>query len=122
MRLEREIKKKDFYFTRRVYTRKLIYNRWNQFNLINTERQIKIVYISWIIKLGDKELFGHPKIVPYPYEVIVMGNGSLSPTLLLSLIIAIVFFMIFSSIYVFLHIDLALFVVLYLNNQVYANW
>ena len=21
------------------------------------------------VKLGDKELFGHPKIVPYPYEV-----------------------------------------------------
>mgnify|MGYP006903826501 CR=1 FL=1 len=21
------------------------------------------------VELGDKELFGHPKIVPYPYEV-----------------------------------------------------
>ena len=34
------------------------------------------------VELGDKELFGHPKIVPYPYEVngkLVTGNGSLIP-------------------------------------------
>ena len=34
-----------------------------------------------IVELGDKELFGYPKIVPYPYEVdwqLVTGNGSLT--------------------------------------------
>ena len=34
------------------------------------------------VKLGDKELLGHPKIVPYLYEVnwqLVMENGSLTP-------------------------------------------
>ena len=39
------------------------------------------------VKLGDKELFGHPKIVPYRYEVnwqLVKGNGSLTPKCSLS--------------------------------------
>jgi hypothetical protein len=34
------------------------------------------------VELGDKELFGHTKIVPYPYEVnlqLVTGIGSLTP-------------------------------------------
>ena len=34
------------------------------------------------VELGNKELFGRPKIVPYPYEVngkLVTGNGSLIP-------------------------------------------
>ena len=34
------------------------------------------------VKLGDKELLGHPKIVPYLYESnwqLVMENGSLTP-------------------------------------------
>ena len=31
------------------------------------------------VELSDKELFGHPKIVPYPYEVkLVTRNGSLT--------------------------------------------
>ena len=39
------------------------------------------------VELGDKELFGHPKIVPYPYEVnwhLVTVNGSLTPICSLS--------------------------------------
>ena len=39
------------------------------------------------VKLGDKELLGHPKIVPYLYEVnwqLVMENGSLTPICSLS--------------------------------------
>ena len=45
------------------------------------------------VKRGDKELFGHPKTVPYspnvpyPYEVnwqLVPGNGSLTPICSLS--------------------------------------
>ena len=39
------------------------------------------------VELGDKELFCHPKIVPYPYEVnwqLVTGNGSLTPICSLS--------------------------------------
>ena len=39
------------------------------------------------LELGDKELFGHPKLVPYPYEVngkLVTGNGSLTPVCSLS--------------------------------------
>ena len=39
------------------------------------------------VELGDKELFGHPKIVPYRYEVnwqLVMGNSSLTPIYSLS--------------------------------------
>ena len=39
------------------------------------------------VELGNKELFGHPKIVPYPYEVngkLVTGNGSFIPICSLS--------------------------------------
>ena len=43
--------------------------------------------LIFLVELGDKELFGHPKIVPYPYEVngkLVTGNGSLTPICSLS--------------------------------------
>ncbi len=39
------------------------------------------------VKLGNEELFGLPKIVPYPYEVnwhLVTENGSLIPICSLS--------------------------------------
>ena len=29
----------------------------------------KVLDLCGTVELGDKELFGHPKIVPYPYEV-----------------------------------------------------
>ena len=44
--------------------------------------------VQWNLVITDKELFGHPKIVPlrknvpYQYEInchLVMGNGSLTP-------------------------------------------
>ena len=48
-------------------------------NLIQIHRRLT----NWsTVKLGDKELFGHPKIVPYPYEInwpLVTENGSLTP-------------------------------------------
>ena len=41
----------------------------------------------YTVKLGDKELFGHTKILSYCYEVdgkLVTGNGSLTPICSLS--------------------------------------
>ena len=62
-----------------------------QVNLIMEFQPIDHLNFISTVKLGDKELFGHPEIVPwrqmflilgsaYPYEVnwqLVMGNGSL---------------------------------------------
>ena len=42
----------------------------------------------YTVEIGDKELFGHPKIVPYLFEVnwhLVTGNGSLTYTSMHSL-------------------------------------
>ena len=52
----------------------------------------KLRQLSWLwkyvtVKLGDKELFGHPKNVPYPNKVnckLVTGNCSLTPICSLS--------------------------------------
>ena len=48
---------------------------------------MKISGQSCAFELGNKELFGHPKIVHCPYEVnwhLVMENGSLTPICSLS--------------------------------------
>ena len=37
--------------------------------LASLEVDVKIFTFATTVDLGDKELFGHPKIVPYPYKV-----------------------------------------------------
>ena len=50
-------------------------------------RTTNLAVKSITVKLGDKELFGNPKIVPYPYEVnwqIGRGKWFLTPICSLS--------------------------------------
>ena len=54
-----------------------LYHKWNG---TGQEFWKKDSIFRNTVELGDKELFGHPKIVPYPYEVnwqLAMRNGSL---------------------------------------------
>ena len=53
--------------------------------LVFTDVRTSALYLMGFhttVEVGDKKLFGHPKIVSYPYEVnwqLVTGNGSLTP-------------------------------------------
>ena len=80
---------------------------YNVLNIIKIPRDGNILLCTlWIpditmnfdtttVELGDKELFGQPTIVPYPYEVnwqLVTENGSLTPICYLSLSLAVIQF------------------------------
>ena len=53
--------------------------------LVFTDVRTSALYLMGFhttVEVGDKKLFGHPKIVSYPYEVnwqLVTGNGFLTP-------------------------------------------